>query len=172
LIGWAVSLKAQIARRRAAEHAMRAAKEEAETANRAKSTFLATMSHEIRTPMNAVLGLLELELRSPGDRASTERALGTAHQAAHDLLGMIDDILDMAKIEAGRLVLTSAPLEFGEWVKSVAAIYEPAARSKGVALVVRVRGRQQHEPAWVMADGLRLSQCFHRPLVSIVVHMK
>jgi two-component system sensor histidine kinase EvgS len=162
LIGWAVSLKAQIARRRAAEHAMRVAKEEAETANRAKSTFLATMSHEIRTPMNAVLGLLELELRSPGDRASTERALGTAHQAAHDLLGMIDDILDMAKIEAGRLVLTSAPLELGEWVKSVVAIYEPAARSKGVALVVRVRGPKEHEleheRAWVMADGLRLRQ--------------
>ena len=158
LIGWAVSLKAQIARRRAAEHAMRAAKEEAETANRAKSTFLATMSHEIRTPMNAVLGLLELELRSPGDRASTERALGTAHHAAHDLLGMIDDILDMAKIEAGRLVLTPAPLELGEWVKSVVAIYEPAARSKGVALVVRVRGRQEHERVWVMADGLRLRQ--------------
>jgi two-component system, NarL family, sensor histidine kinase EvgS len=158
LIGWGVSLKAQIARRRAAEHAMRAAKEEAETANRAKSAFLAAMSHEIRTPMNAVLGLLELELRSPGDRASTERALGTAHQAAHDLLGMIDDILDMAKIEAGRLVLTSAPLEFDGWVKSVAAIYEPAARSKGVALVVRVRGRQEHEHAWVMADALRLRQ--------------
>jgi len=68
LIGWAVSLKGQIARRRAAEHAMRVAKEEAESANRAKSTFLAAMSHEIRTPMNAVLGLLELELRSPGDR--------------------------------------------------------------------------------------------------------
>ena len=158
LICWAASLKAQIARRRAAEQAMRAAKEEAETANRAKSTFLATMSHEIRTPMNAVLGLLELELRSPGDRASTQRALGTAHQAAHDLLGMIDDILDMAKIEAGRLVLTSGALEFGEWVKSVVAIYELAARSKGVALVVRVRGRHRHEPAWVMADALRLRQ--------------
>ena len=158
LIGWAVSLKAQIARRRAAEQAMRAAKEEAETANRAKSTFLATMSHEIRTPMNAVLGLLELELRSPGDRASTERALGTAHHAAHDLLGMIDDILDMAKIEAGRLVLTPAPLELGVWVQSVVAIYEPAARSKGVALVVRMRGHREHERVWVMADGLRLRQ--------------
>ena len=92
LIGWVVSLQAQIARRRAAEYAMRAAKEEAETANRTKSAFLAAMSHEIRTPMNAVLGLLGLGLRSPGDRASTERALGTAQQAARDLLGMIDDI--------------------------------------------------------------------------------
>ncbi len=158
LIGWAVSLKAQIARRRAAEHAMRVAKEEAETANRAKSTFLAAMSHEIRTPMNAVLGLLELELRSPGDRASTERALGTAHQAARDLLGMIDDILDMAKIEAGRLVLIPAPLELGGWVNSVAAIYEQAARSKGIALVVRMRGGLAHGHAWVMADALRLRQ--------------
>jgi two-component system, NarL family, sensor histidine kinase EvgS len=158
MIGWAVSLKAQIARRRAAEHAMRAAKEEAETANRAKSAFLAAMSHEIRTPMNAVLGLLELELRSPGDRASTERALGTAHQAARDLLGMIDDILDMAKIEAGRLVLTPAPLELGAWVKSVAAIYEPAARGKGIALAVRAGGGREHERVWVMADALRLRQ--------------
>ena len=158
LTGWAVSLKAQIARRRAAEHAMRVAKEEAETANRAKSMFLATMSHEIRTPMNAVLGLLELELRSPGDRASTERAFGTAHQAARDLLGMIDDILDMAKIEAGRLVLIPAPLELGGWVNSVAAIYEQAARSKGIALVVRMRGGLAHGHAWAMADALRLRQ--------------
>ena len=84
MIGWAVLLKAQIARRHVAQHAMRTAKEEAETANRAKSAFLAAMSHEIRTSMNAVLGLLELELRSPGDRASTERVLGTAHQAARE----------------------------------------------------------------------------------------
>ena len=156
LVGWGVSLKAQVARRRAAEHAMRLAKDEAETANRAKSAFLAAMSHEIRTPMNAVLGLLELELRSPGDRASTVRALGTAHQAARDLLGMIDDILDVAKIEARRLVLAPAPLELGAWVKGVAAIYEPAARGKGITLSVNaLSGR---EPAWVSADALRLRQ--------------
>jgi two-component system sensor histidine kinase EvgS len=156
LIGWAVSLRRQIARRVAAERAMRTAKEEAETANRAKSTFLAAMSHEIRTPMNAVLGLLELELRSPGDRASTQRSLATAEQAARDLLGMIDDILDMAKIEAERLVLVPAPLELGAWAKGVAAIYEPAARSKGVTLVVRNAGA--NETGWVNADALRLRQ--------------
>jgi two-component system, NarL family, sensor histidine kinase EvgS len=156
LIGWAVSLRRQIARRIAAERAMRLAKEEAETANRAKSTFLATMSHEIRTPMNAVLGLLELELRSPGDRASTQRSLATAEQAARDLLGMIDDILDVAKIEAERLVLAPAPLELGGWAKGVAAIYEPAARSKGVTLIVRNIGA--NETGWVIADALRLRQ--------------
>jgi two-component system sensor histidine kinase EvgS len=156
LAGWGVSLKTQVARRRAAEHAMRAAKDEAETANRAKSAFLAAMSHEIRTPMNAVLGLLELELRRPGDRASTVRSLGTAHEAARDLLGMIDDILDMAKIEARRLELAPAPLELGAWVKGVVAIYEPAARGKGIALSVRVVGGREH--AWVSADALRLRQ--------------
>jgi two-component system sensor histidine kinase EvgS len=160
LAGWAMSLKTQVTRRRAAEHAMRLAKDEAETANRAKSAFLAAMSHEIRTPMNAVLGLLELELRRPGDRASTVKALGTAHEAARDLLGMIDDILDMAKIEARRLVLAPAPLDLVAWVESVAAIYEPAARGKGIALVVRISGEREHkhEHAWVCADAMRLRQ--------------
>jgi two-component system sensor histidine kinase EvgS len=156
LAGWAVSLRVQVTRRITAEAAMRAAKDEAETANRAKSTFLATMSHEIRTPMNAVLGLIELELRSPGDRASTERALGTAHQAARDLLGLIDDILDVAKIEAERLVLAPAPLELDAWVAGVVAIYGQAARSKGVLLTVAKDGAAG--PAWVEADALRLRQ--------------
>ncbi|SAL71956.1 ATP-binding protein [Caballeronia telluris] len=153
---WAVSLRAQIARRIAAEAAMRAAKEEAETANRAKSTFLATMSHEIRTPMSAVLGLIELELRNPGDRASRERSLATAHQAARDLLGLIDDILDVAKMEAERLVLAPAPLELNAWAASVAAIYDQAARSKGVALALE--NGDVPGSAWVEADALRLRQ--------------
>ncbi|SAK75358.1 ATP-binding protein [Caballeronia ptereochthonis] len=156
LAGWALTLRVQIARRIAAENAMRAAKEEAETANRAKSTFLATMSHEIRTPMNAVLGLLEMELRAPGERAATERALSTAHRAARDLLGMIDDLLDVAKIEAERLMLAPAPLEIEAWIAGVAAIYEPAARAKGIALVVKRQG--ERGPAWVLADGQRLRQ--------------
>ncbi|SAK71613.1 sensor protein evgS [Caballeronia hypogeia] len=156
LLGWALTLRAQIVRRIAAEKAMRAAKEEAETANRAKSTFLATMSHEIRTPMNAVLGLLEMELRAPGERAETERALSTAHHAARDLLGMIDDLLDVAKIEAERLVLAPAPLEIEGWIAGVAAIYEPAARAKGVALVVERLG--EGGPASLLADGQRLRQ--------------
>ncbi len=156
LAGWALTLRVQIARRIAAERAMRAAKEEAETANRAKSTFLATMSHEIRTPMNAVLGLLEMELRAPGERAATKRALSTAHHAARDLLGMIDDLLDVAKIEAERLVLAPAPLELESWIAGVAAIYEPAARAKGIALVVkRLSG---DGPVWILADGQRLRQ--------------
>jgi len=156
LAGWALTMRVQVARRIAAEGAMRAAKEEAETANRAKSTFLATMSHEIRTPMNAVLGLLEMELRAPGERAATERALSIAHRAARDLLGMIDDLLDVAKIEAERLVLAPAPLEIDAWVAGVAAIYEPAARAKGLALVVR--RRSDAGPVWLLADGQRLRQ--------------
>ncbi|SAK55434.1 sensor protein evgS [Caballeronia pedi] len=156
LAGWALTMRVQVTRRMAAERAMRAAKEEAETANRAKSTFLATMSHEIRTPMNAVLGLLEMELRAPGERVATERALSIAHRAARDLLGMIDDLLDVAKIEAERLVLAPAPLEIDAWVAGVAAIYEPAARAKGLALIVK--RRSDEGPAWLLADGQRLRQ--------------
>jgi len=156
LAGWALTLRVQVGRRIAAENAMRAAKEEAETANRAKSTFLAAMSHEIRTPMNAVLGLLEMELRAPGERAATERALSIAHRAAHDLLGLIDDLLDVAKMEAARLVLAPAPLEIEAWVAGVAAIYEPVARAKGVGLAVKCLS--DGGPAWVLADGQRLRQ--------------
>jgi len=156
LAGWALTMRVQVTRRIAAERAMRAAKEEAETANRAKSTFLATMSHEIRTPMNAVLGLLEMELRAPGERVATERALSIAHRAARDLLGMIDDLLDVAKIEAERLVLAPAPLEIEAWVAGVAAIYEPAARAKGLALIVKRRSGDG--PTWLLADGQRLRQ--------------
>jgi len=156
LVAWALSLRMQITRRRAAQRAMRVAKDEAEQANRAKSAFLAAISHEIRTPMNAVLGLLELELRNPGDRASTERTLGTAHQAARDLLGMIDDLLDVAKIEAGRLSLVVAPFEWRAWIEGVVAIYEPAARAKGVLLTIHVLGA--NEGAWLEGDALRLRQ--------------
>ncbi len=149
--GWASTLRAQVARRIAAERAMRIAKEEAETANCAKSTFLATMSHEIRTPMNAVLGLLELELRAP-----TERALATAHGAARDLLGMIDDLLDVAKIEAERLMLVPAPMELQAWLSNIVAIYEPAARAKGIALATT--RRDASGLVWLLADAGRLRQ--------------
>ncbi len=118
------------------------------------------MSHEIRTPMNAVLGMLELELRAPDGRAATERALSTAHAAARDLLGIIDDLLDVAKIEAERLTLVPAPLDVRAWITGVAGIYEPAARAKCIGLVVK---RQDGDDpgsgaVWLLADSQRLRQ--------------
>ena len=157
LVAWAVSLRTQIQRRVAAGGAMRAAKEEAETANRAKSTFLATMSHEIRTPMNAVLGLLELELRSPGERAATERSLAIAHQAARDLLGLIDDILDVAKIEAERLD-ARARAAGTRCVGGGRRRDLRAGRARRRALLLVIEKSGAAGSVWVEADAQRLRQ--------------
>src|SRR5215211_3741443 len=81
---------------------------EAEAANQAKSTFLATMSHEIRTPMNGVLGMMEV-LDRQGLNASQQRTVATMRDSAQALLRIIDDVLDCSKIEAGRLELEAAP---------------------------------------------------------------
>src|SRR2546423_4040033 len=82
---------------------------EAEAANQAKSTFLATMSHEIRTPMNGVLGMMEV-LDRQGLNASQQRTVATMRDSAQALLRIIDDVLDFSKIEAGRPAIETAPL--------------------------------------------------------------
>lgn len=103
---------------------LREAKALADDASRAKTSFLATMSHEIRTPMNAVIGILELALKraesKPIDRASIE----IAHTSAKSLLELIGDILDIARIESGRLSLSPKRANLRELIESVARVFE------------------------------------------------
>ena len=105
------------------------ARAKAEAANRAKSNFLATMSHEIRTPMNAVMGVLELLVREgrlvPQDRESAE----LARSSARSLLGLIDDILDILKIDAGGLEVVRRPAQLRPTVQEVANVFQSLARS-------------------------------------------
>jgi PAS domain S-box-containing protein len=112
-----------------------AAKEAAETANRTKSAFLANMSHEIRTPMNAIIGLTHLLRRDLRERSALSK-LGKIDEAAHHLLCIINDILDLSKIEAGKLKLIEEEFDLEALVRTACALVADQAHSKGIELVL------------------------------------
>lgn len=138
-----------------AEHAIRRAKDAAETANRAKSVFLSNMSHELRTPLNAILGYAQLLSRQNGLSPQQQRQIGVMHASGQHLLTLIGDILDLSKIEAQKLTLALAPLSPVRVLEQVMDITRPRAQQKGLTLRLEL---DTAFPAWVRGDEGRLRQ--------------
>jgi PAS domain S-box-containing protein len=149
-----VSVGVDITLQKEAEETLKHAKEQAEAASRAKSSFVANMSHEVRTPMNAVLGLTRLVLDSelaPQQRDYLEKV----QDASTALLSILNDILDYSKIEAGKLRLESIDYALDGVLRNVVGLFSAKAEEKHIEIYYRVA---ENVPAILSGDALRLSQ--------------
>ena len=130
------------------------ARNEALTASRHKSEFIANMSHEIRTPMNGVLGMIEL-LASSAENPEQREYAQTAHRSALGLLDLLNDILDFAKIESGKLTLEARPFDLDHEVYFVGEMFRTSSGAKGLELIVDI---QLDVPRAVVGDASRIRQ--------------
>jgi PAS domain S-box-containing protein len=135
-----VSAMRDITQRKQIDRRLEVAAEEADAANRAKTMFLSTVSHEIRTPMNAILGYAQLMSEDPGLGTTAKAHLKVIRESGEHLVGLITDILDMSKIEAGRTELNSAAFDFHRMVDNLASMFRLSARAKALRFEVLVSG--------------------------------
>jgi hypothetical protein len=153
-------------RREAALRQLDAARAAAENASRVKSQFLANMSHEIRTPLHGMLGMAQL-LRNAPDQPlpQRQRQVELIERSGRLLMGVIDDVLDFSRIEAGRMTLERIPLDLRRMALDGVSLFEAQAQAKGLLLRADIRAP---EPCVVLGDPLRLSQMLNNLLSNAV----
>ncbi|HYP83672.1 hybrid sensor histidine kinase/response regulator [Variovorax sp.] len=158
-------LSAEIEAHRRTDAALQAAKEVAEGANQAKTRYVAGMTHELRTPLNSILGYSQILLKGGAASPPPREALSTIHKSGEHMLGLIDGLLDLARIEAGRLQLEPSPLALPQFLGEIVHMVRPQAEDKGLAFVYTTAGEV---PQWVLADAKRLRQILINLLANAV----
>ena len=151
-----IAVARDVTQHKRSEEALRLAREAAEAANHAKSSFLARMSHEIRTPMNGVLGMTELLLET-GLTSTQRKYAETVQRSGKTLLGIINDLLDFSKIEAGKLELENVEMDLRRTMEDIVDLLAERARAKGLELACSV---PPDLVTHVRGDPLRLGQVF------------
>ena len=138
-----------------AKQAAEQARHAAEQANHAKSRYISAISHELRTPLNSILGYAQLMGEDASIPPHRKQAVNVIKRGGEHLLSLIEGTLDIARIEAGKLALSSQPMQFADCVQEVAALFELQAAAKGLNFVFETTG---HIPSWVRADEKRVRQ--------------
>jgi signal transduction histidine kinase/CheY-like chemotaxis protein len=158
-----------ITQRREAARALREAKEAADAASRAKSYFLASVSHELRTPLNGILGYTQILRRDTTLTPKQRDGVRVVHESAEHLLALINDVLDLSKIEAGRIELNPTDFHLPEFATAVERVFTPRAKEKSILFETAVASDL---PAWVRADEQRLRQVVFNLLSNAVKFTK
>lgn len=153
--GGTIWIMEDVTERRRVEAALAQAKDEAQAASRAKSAFLANTSHEIRTPLNGLLGLARMLQQPDLPEATRREYLDQMLDSAESLSGLISDILDLSKIEAGRLTLEASPFALRDMLSTMRMAYLTLAQAHGLAFKIDVA---PEIPAWVVGDQVRIRQ--------------
>ena len=130
---------------------------EAESANKAKTDFLSTMSHDIRTPMNAIIGLTTIAEKNLGDREAVKENLRKIGLASNHLLTLINDILDISKVESGKLILSPMTFSIVETAENLVNLSQPMIKEKNIDFSFRIN---RMEKEYLYADQLRLNQIY------------